>query len=58
VRLAPKVIGRVFTADYARNLDKAIPALDSTLGRMNRDGGGAPSHGPPMEWVDTPMWAY
>ena len=35
------VFGRIFAAVYSRNLDKAIPALVSSIGQMNRVGGGA-----------------
>ena len=39
--LGAGLLGRVFAAVYARNLDKAIPALISSIGPVNRGGGGA-----------------
>ena len=35
------VFGRIFAGVYSRNLDKAIPVLVSSIGRMNRGGDGA-----------------
>ena len=39
--LGAAVFGRIFAAVYSRILDKAIPALVTSIGQMNRGGDGA-----------------